>query len=185
MATSSAKTECSICNEQTTTYRCHGCSLDFCFDHLTQHRQSLNEQLGLIQNDFNQFRQDVIDLKRNSQQHPLIKQIDQWENDSIRKIKQKANHCRQLVIDNMNQSIDQIEIQLNETSQQFSANKKRKKDFNEIHLDNLRKKLEELKKQLDQPGDLISTEQMPNSFISDISIQFISKSKCHLSSHSF
>jgi len=28
--------------------------------------------------------------KKNPETHPLIKQIDQWENDSISKIKQKA-----------------------------------------------------------------------------------------------
>ena len=112
MATSSIHTKCSIpyCDEETNTYSCRGCSKEFCFDHLAEHRQFLKEQLHLIQDDFNQFRQNLIDMKNNSQKHPLIKQIDQWENESIRKIKQKANQCRQLLNDYTKQSINSIEM---------------------------------------------------------------------------
>ena len=177
MAKSSIQAKCSMCDDEGVTI-CKGCSKDFCYDHLTEHRQLLNEQLGLIQNDFNQFRQTIIDIKNDSQKHPLVKQIDQWESDSIRRVKQKANECRQLLNDYTNESIQQIEMQLNETNQQFSSNEKQKKNFNEIHLDNLREKLEELKKQLNQADD-ISVEQKPNSLISEISVRFISKSKFH------
>ena len=180
----SAETKCSICHEETTTFICRGCSLDFCFDHLTQHRQFLNEQLGLIQNDFNQFRQNIIELKENSQKHPLIKQIDQWEYHSIQKIEQKANECRRQLNNYTNGSIEQIEKQLNETNQQFLSNEKQKKDFNEIHLNKLREKLKELNKQLHQPENL-SIEQIPNSFISEISVRWISKGKFLLFSRSF
>ena len=90
MATLSNSTKCFICHEEINTFLCRGCSKDFCFRHIVEHQKSLNEQHGLIQNDFNQFRQDLIDMKNNSQKHPLIKQIDQWEYDSIQRIQQKA-----------------------------------------------------------------------------------------------
>ena len=57
MTTSHSETKCSICDDETETFICRGCLKDFCFDHLTQHRQFLSEQLGLIQNDYNQFKQ--------------------------------------------------------------------------------------------------------------------------------
>lgn len=175
--------KCSMCDEEGDTF-CRGCSKDFCLDHLNEHRQFLHEQLGLIQNDFNQFRQNVMDIKNQSEKHPLIKQIDRWEKESILKIQEKANQCRQRLINFTNQSIVQIEIQLNETNQQLSSSGKQKKNFNEIHLNNFREKLKELNQKLDQPENL-SIEQIPNSFISDISIRALSESKFHFFSKIF
>ncbi len=68
MATS---TQCSICKE-TSTFLCNGCSKNFCFDHLTEHRQLLNEQLHFIQDDYNQFRQFIIDFKKNPETRDRI-----------------------------------------------------------------------------------------------------------------
>ena len=179
MATSFIPTKCSICNEETNTYPCRGCSQEFCFDHLAQHRQSLKEQLSLIHDDFNQFRQNIIDVKNNSEEHPLIKQIDEWEYESIQRIRQKANECRQLLIEYPNQSTGDIERKLNEMNQQFDSNQKQNKDLNEIGLNILRKKLEELKKQLIQPKN-VSIKRKRNSFIGEISIRSIFQSKFDL-----
>lgn len=148
MAQSSIQTKCSMSDDGAADTSCKGCSKDFCFDHLAQHRQVLNEQLGVIQNDYQQFKQTIIDVKNNSQNHPLIKQIYQWEYDFIRTIKQKANECRQLLNDHINQCIHQVEI----------------------HLNDLREKLEELKKQMNLAENLF-IKQIPNSFISEISVQ--------------
>lgn len=87
---------------QTKTFLCQVCSKEFCFDHLTQH--------DLIQNDLNQFKQNLLDLKSNS---TSIEQIDQWENDSILKIKEKANEYRQILINYANESMHLIEQQSN------------------------------------------------------------------------
>jgi hypothetical protein len=83
-------TKCSNCEEETNTFLCNGCSNYFCFHHLTEHRQLLNEQLHQIQHDFNQFSETIIDIRNNPLKHPFIQQINQWENESINKIKQTA-----------------------------------------------------------------------------------------------
>jgi hypothetical protein len=169
MATANLNTQCSICKEETSTFICRGCSKDFCFDHLIEHRQLLNEQLHSIQDDYNQFRELIIDLKQYPEKQPLIKQIDQWENDSIIKIKQKAKECREILIHYTIPTINKIEIQLNNSSEQLIPNSK-KNDFNEIHLNKLKEKLEELKDELNQSRNL-SIEQQPNSFINQILIR--------------
>ncbi len=92
-----ATTQCSTCKEETNTFICRGCKNDFCFEHLTEHRQLLNEQLHQIQHDFNQFRQTIIEIRNNTLKHPLIEEIDRWENESINKIKQNAKECRQIL----------------------------------------------------------------------------------------
>lgn len=152
--------------------------------HIIEHQQSLNEQLGTIQNDFNEFRQHIIDLKKSLQQHSLIKLIDQWENDSIRKIKQKAEACRQRLINHTSESVGQIEIKLNETNQQFSSTGKQRKNLSEIHSEKLKEKPEELNEELNQPENL-PIEQISNSFVLEISVRWISKSKLHLFLTSF
>jgi hypothetical protein len=55
MATTTAKARCFICNKERNTYKCGGCSNDFCFNHLTEHRQSINQQFDEIENDHDQF----------------------------------------------------------------------------------------------------------------------------------
>jgi hypothetical protein len=96
--TESIQTKCSMCNEETSTFLCRGCSKDFCPEHLTEHLQILKRQLHEIQNDYNEFRQIVIDQKSNPEQRLLIKEVNQWEEDSIKKIKQTAKECREKLI---------------------------------------------------------------------------------------
>jgi hypothetical protein len=64
MATAAAKAQFSICNKATSTYNCKGCSKDFCFKHLTEHRQTLSQQFDEIQNDHDELRQAIIDQKK-------------------------------------------------------------------------------------------------------------------------
>jgi hypothetical protein len=170
MATAYVKTQCLHCKEERSTFLCRGCSKDFCFKHLTEHRQLLNTQLHYIQNDYNQFRQLIIDLKNNPQEHPLIKQIDQWEKDSIDKIKQRAKECREELINYTNKIIDRIEIKLDNPNEQLRPNEE-KNDFNEIDLNRFKEKLEKFKKELNQPKN-VSIEQQSKSFIKEIFIKF-------------
>jgi hypothetical protein len=170
MATPNVKTQCSICKEEKSTFLCRGCEKDFCFDHLTEHRQLINTQLHYIQNDYNEFKQLIIDLKNNPEQHSLIKRIDQWEINSIQKIKQRAKECREILINYTNENINQIENKLNNRNEQLISNEK-KNDFNEIDLGQFKDKLEKLKRELNQPTN-ISIEQQTHSFINQIYLKF-------------
>jgi len=170
MATANLNTQCSICPEKTSTFLCNGCSENFCFNHLTEHRQSLNAQLIRIQEDYKLFNKIIIDRKNNPEQHPLIKQIDQWEKDSIEKIKQKAKEHREIIIHFTNRIINQIEMKFNYPNEQLISNQRRN-EFNEIDLIKFKQKLEKLKEELNQPMN-VSIEQQSNSFINQISIKF-------------
>jgi hypothetical protein len=170
MATPNVKTQCSICKEEKSTFLCRGCEKDFCFDHLTEHRQLINTQLHYIQNDYNEFKQLIIDLKNNPEQHSLIKRIDQWEINSIQKIKQRAKECREILINYTNENINQIENKLDNRNEQLISNEK-KNDFNEIDLGQFKDKLEKLKRELNQPTN-ISIEQQTHSFINQIYLKF-------------
>src|ERR1700733_5904590 len=113
MATSTVKTQCYMCNEENDIYECKGCSETFCFNHLTYHREIINEEFNKIEDNCNSFRQRIIDEKNDPKNHPLVKKIDKWEMDSIEKIKQTANQCREKLINYKNEFINEIENKLN------------------------------------------------------------------------
>ncbi|CAF1314942.1 unnamed protein product [Adineta steineri] len=116
------KTQCFKCNKEKITYPCEGCSKRFCLTHLTEHQQMLNEELNHIINDYDQFKQRINEKKQNSQSLQnlsLIKQINQWETNSIEIIKQKAQNCREIVITSSETFIYDIEKKFNDLSEQI------------------------------------------------------------------
>ncbi|CAF4256614.1 unnamed protein product, partial [Adineta steineri] len=77
-----------------------------------EHHQKLIEQMDEIENNRNLFQEKFIQHKQNLEEHSLIKQIDQWENDSIIKIKQTAEECRQNFIKSIKKYFRQIDYKL-------------------------------------------------------------------------
>jgi hypothetical protein len=82
MATAIGRARCSRCGREKATSKCEGCSEDFCFNHLAEHRQQLDE----IEVNRDQFGQILTQQTTESRKHPLIEQIDQWELSAIKKI---------------------------------------------------------------------------------------------------
>jgi predicted nucleic acid-binding Zn-ribbon protein len=164
MAASTSRTHCVTCRQERIAYKCEGCSGNFCFDHLADHRRALGEQLERVEDERNSFRQTLTEQAVNPQKHSLIQQINKWEQDSINKIQQTADKARQLLIEH----IGKIEIKLSELTEQLKQTRK-ENDFNEIHLNQLKNKLKELKDELNKPSN-ISIQQDSSSFINKISV---------------
>ncbi|CAF0899647.1 unnamed protein product [Adineta steineri] len=137
MAMADKKTKCFTCNEDKITFSCEGCSKEFCFIHLTEHQQRLNEELNCIIDDYNKFKQRINEQKQNPQNHSLIEQINQWEIESIDKIQQKAKGCREIVIESLQKLLNDIEMKFNDLKKQIQQLHK-ETDFNEINLNHLR-----------------------------------------------
>ncbi|CAF0857822.1 unnamed protein product [Adineta steineri] len=175
MAMASNRTLCFKCKKEKITYPCKGCSKDFCLTHLTEHQQNLNEELTDIINNYDQFKQTINEQKENLQNHSLIKQIDQWEIKSIEKIQQKAQDCRKSLIDYSQRFINDIEMKFKDLNEQIKQIHS-ENEFNEINLTYLTNQLKEITKKLNDLSD-ISIKEGPQSFINDISIIFIKKSK--------
>ncbi|CAF1122436.1 unnamed protein product [Adineta steineri] len=169
------KTQCFKCNKEKITYSCEGCLKRFCLIHLTEHQQILNEELNHIINDYDQFKQRINEQKQNPQNHSLIKQINQWERNSIEKIQQKAQNCREILIQSSQIFINDIEKKFKDLSEQIKQIHK-ENELNEINLNYLRNQLIELTKELNNPSN-ISIQQDSQSFISEISIIISKKSK--------
>ncbi|CAF0777189.1 unnamed protein product [Adineta steineri] len=168
MAATIIKVQCSICNKGNTTYICRGCSKDFCFQHLTEHRQILHRQLDEIINDHDQFQQTIIQQKQNPLNSTLMQQIDQWEKDSIEKIQQTAQQCRETLMKLTQKSINDIEKEFIELSQKLKEIRE-ENEFNEIDLKRFQLKLTQITKEFLQPSN-ISIRQDSQEIINKISV---------------
>ncbi len=100
MATSAGSSQCIKCGKDEAITKCAGCQQSFCFIHLEEHRQELKKQLNEIEVDQNLFRakfNDKISQFEEDENDPLIKKINQWEKDSIKKIQQTATDIKEKV----------------------------------------------------------------------------------------
>ncbi|CAF3754419.1 unnamed protein product [Adineta steineri] len=134
----------------------------FCLIHLTKHQQILREEINNIINDYNQFKQRINQQKQN---HSLIKQIDQWERNTIEKIQEKAKEYREIVTESS-------QIWFNDFSEQIEQIHEKNK-YNEINLSN---KVIEITEELNNLSN-ISVKEDSQSFINEISIILSKKSK--------
>ncbi|CAF3397561.1 unnamed protein product [Rotaria socialis] len=162
-------TQCFKCKkEKSNLYPCGGCSENFCSQDLPKHHQEHVLELEKIVTDCDTFQQNISEQQQDLNHRPLIQQVNEWERDSIMKIKHTAEDCRQRLIKSTDDNIIEMKKKLN----QFIADLRKLRDdddFNEIHLNKSRLLLEEMKKKLEQPLNVYILEE-PTSFINKISI---------------
>ncbi|CAF3435271.1 unnamed protein product [Rotaria sp. Silwood2] len=162
------KEKCFTCAKDKIVYLCEGCSQKFCLTHLAEHRQALHKEYEKIITNCDEFRQKLIEQKEDPNQHLLIQQVVAWENNSIKKIQQTAEECRQTLLKHTNDSLIETENKLNKFISD-SKQIRQEDEFNEFHLNQLKKLLEELKKEFDQPLN-ISIHEGSTAFINKISV---------------
>jgi len=167
-ATETSRNYCFICEKEKSTYTCNGCSKRFCKQHLKDHENELELELDQIENERNIFRQTLSEQVEQPNKHHLIQQINQWEQHSINKIQQTAEENRQSILNHMNRHFQKIEIDLNLLTNQIKEIRQ-ESDFNELHLIDLRNKLEMLQKKLNNPANIsLKEDNLSPSFINNI-----------------
>ncbi|CAF1491647.1 unnamed protein product [Adineta steineri] len=175
MAMTNNKTLCFTCNKEKITFPCKGCSEEFCLIHFTEHQKILSEELNRIIGDYDQFKQTINEQTQNPLNHLLIKEINQWERDSIEIIQQKAQHCRQTVIEYLSTFLNNIEMKFNDLNEQIKQIHQ-ENECNEINLSYLTNELIEITEELNNSSK-IYIQQDSQSFIDDISIILSKKLK--------
>ncbi|CAF0816349.1 unnamed protein product [Adineta steineri] len=171
MAMANTKTQCFKCNKEKITYPCKGCLKELCLTHLTEHQQILNHELNHITNEYNEFKQRINEQKQNRQNPQndlLLKQIDQWERNSIEIIQQKAEECRKIAMGYLPTFFNNIEKKFNNLNEQIKQIDQ-ENECNEINLNYLRSQFIEITQELNNPLK-VSIKEDSQSFINDISI---------------
>jgi chromosome segregation ATPase len=142
---------------------------NYCYDHLGVHKDQLEREYYQVENDRITFGTELEELQNNPQNHTLMKKVVQWENDSISKIKQKADDVRKELLPHITSHLNQLQTKLQhvkeEQEQCFSNN-----DYNERNLREWQKSLQRLRSLRNNLRDFTIRLQ-PTSFVSEIYIE--------------
>jgi sulfur relay (sulfurtransferase) DsrC/TusE family protein len=147
MATAPGRTLCVTCGKERATSKCGGCLQDFCYNDFEQHRQELSKQLDEVEVNCDLCRLTFTEQTTDLQKHPLIQEINDWEGDSISKIRQAADEARQLIFEHTNKHLTDIEVQLNKLTIQLRQCR-RENDFFETDLNQWKNELQQLTREL-------------------------------------
>jgi hypothetical protein len=132
-APTTGRTQCVRCGKNRCTSKCIGCLKDLCHNHLNEHREQLGQQLDEIEANRTMFQESLAEQMKKPQDNPLIQQIDIWERDSIKKIKETADTAKQSLIQQISEHYKQIDMKLNTLATQLRESRE-DNDFNEIVL---------------------------------------------------
>jgi hypothetical protein len=176
-AVKTSKEQCVKCATEESIVRCEGCEQLFCHKHLTDHQQKLSVQLDEIEASRDIFRQTLTEQMNNPNNHALIEQINQWEKESIQRIKQTAQQCREMLFQHTTTHFHQIEMNLNKLTDQL-RHTRQEKDINEIGINQLKEKLTKLSEELQRPSN-VSIQRDSTPLVNSISI-IAPLSKCFL-----
>jgi chromosome segregation ATPase len=154
MATATGRNHCAICGKERRTVLCDGCSQTFCYNHLNDHRQELTKQLDEVEVTRDLLRQTLTEQTSQPRKHSLMKETDEWERDSINKIRETAEEARQLLYEHITGHITEIEVQLNKLTDNL-RDSRQENDFVETDLKHWKEELHRLKEELTKPSSII------------------------------
>jgi hypothetical protein len=164
MATStSQKSPCTTCGKVSGLFTCQGCQKDFCTRHVSEHRQELGKQMDELILDHDRFRQNLIEQTTSPQLQPMMKQIDQWEEESIDKIHRIANDVRKQLQNKLNEHTAKLTEKLTNIADELRTASE-DDDFLETDLKQWMEKLNRLRKDLSNPPN-IEIQQENNTVI--------------------
>ena len=115
------------------TLRCGGCLEEYCFNHSLDHRQELNKQLDQIEIIPDLFQQTLNEQTTDPQKHRLLQQINEWEQDSLNKMRQTAEDAGKKLLEYTHQQIEEMENKVKELTKQFQQSRE-ENDFYETDL---------------------------------------------------
>ena len=168
MAAATNRTYCVTCEKERSTFKCGGCSQEFCFNHLADHKENLNKQLDEVEVNRDLFRQTLTEQTAKPQQHALIQQIEEWELDSINKIHHTANEAKQMVLKHTTGHVKNLETKLNKLTDQLRQ-RREENHFFETDLCRWSDELTRLTQQLAQPPN-VSLQQESVPLVMKISV---------------
>jgi hypothetical protein len=141
---------CSVCGKVPSLSYCVGCQRVYCADHAEQHRLELSGLLDKIILEHGQCKQTIIEYTEESNSHPLIKQITEWEIQSIEKIHQVAVDARKQVLKAFEQFASHAITSIRNLTEELTK-AQNEDNFIETDLRNWMSTLAKIKKELDKP----------------------------------
>lgn len=162
------KAKCVVCDKETSTFNCGGCLQNFCRIDLDQHLETLSKQLEEHEDKCNELRQIHHELKNDLKEYAPIRIIREWEEESIRKVRETAEQCREKVyrhIDDMMEMDERLSRLVVEMTQMREKN-----TFNEVDLNQCKQNLMYLAEELNQSPH-VCIERENTAFINKITVR--------------
>jgi hypothetical protein len=174
MASTSSRKHCANGDDckQSAAALCEGCSKALCTKHFIDHRRLLGEELNLIITEHDQFQQTLDQQKNNSDSHPSIKQINEWENESIVRIQQKAKELREQLLQLTIVHLDDISKKLRNLSETLQEGREHD-SFVETDLQQWKKTIDDLKSNFDSPSTFSISRHNENPLVQNISVDLM------------
>ncbi|CAF3209705.1 unnamed protein product [Rotaria socialis] len=110
---------CCQCRKTKGTLICDECSKGFCPKHMIEHVDDLREQLNKTDDEFSQFKLQIEEQLVKPEAHELMKEIDNWERESIEKIQKMANDIRQELSSCLISFVDDLNAKFRHLTEQF------------------------------------------------------------------
>jgi len=171
MASSSTRKQCANddgCKQAAVT-NCEGCSKAFCIKHMIDHRRLLDEEMNVIIDEHDYLKNILNQQTTKPDSHSLIKEIDQWEKESITKIQKRAQELRQELFQSTSAYTSDLSKKLQQLSEQLKRGREHD-DFIETDLQNWKKTLENLKTNLISLSTISINRDDNVSLVQNISI---------------
>ncbi|CAF0850998.1 unnamed protein product [Adineta steineri] len=159
MASNREQKPCIGCEKGVAT--CSGCEKHFCLPHFTEHRQELDKRMDEVMHEHDQL---LEALKPQGTVHPLMSQIDTWEQASIQKIKDTAKQAREDLQVHLDCSRDRLTDSLGNIAQQLKSNQA-STVYTEKELDEWLRQLKQMQQTLEKSPniDVIKDEEIHSS----------------------
>ena len=174
MASSSLRKHCANGNDckQPAAALCEGCSKALCTKHFIDHRRLLGEEMDVIISEHNHFQHILNEQTANRDSHPLFKQINEWENETIIKIQQKAKELREQLLDLTTVHWNELSKRLRNLSEQLKEGREHD-SFVETDLQQWEKTINNLKEKFISPSTFSISQHEEIPLVHNISINFI------------
>jgi sugar lactone lactonase YvrE len=141
---------------------------------VVDHRQELSKQMEDVEVTCDVIRQTLSEQTIDQQNHPLIQKINQWESESIKKIRQTAEESRQLLLKHTNGRINKIEVELNKLTDQLRQSRQ-ENDYCETDLRQWKNNLIRLEEELRIKSSKITLRQDSSPFVAKIRVDALGK----------
>ena len=172
MASSALRKQCAHDNgcKQMAAALCEGCSQALCTKHFIVHRRLLGEEMNVIISEYDELQHTLNQQTANADSHPLLEQINEWEQESIAGIQQKAKELRQELLELTTVHLDGLSKKLRHLSEKLKEGREHD-SFVETDLHVWKKALDDLKANLTSPSTFSISRHDKDPLVQNVAVK--------------
>jgi len=140
MTSTKIRKPCAKCNHGKGVAACNGCQKIFCVNHFTEHREEISKSMDNVSQEHDLFQ---ADLCQENFEHPFLSHIDNWEQESIKKIQIAAQTARVKLQEIYNRKKDEAKSSMEKLTNELKLSRECE-DYTETSISKWTEKLKTL-----------------------------------------